>query len=105
MRIFVLPIFDGFIMYVHLIFQSSRLAGNHHSKYWMPIHYNNIKDWENKKNLIFYSQILNEKVTNTALNVNGIGQESVTFEFCMSVCMEYVYHSNSNPCGVVTNDL
>ena len=39
----------------------------HHSKYWMPIHYDTIEDGQNKTKIIFYS-----------LNVRG----GLTFFFC-----------------------
>ena len=47
-NIFVLSIFDGVIM------DCGGYTGIHHSKYWMPIHYDTIEDGQNK-NLIFYS--------------------------------------------------
>ena len=37
-----------------LIVVDTGYAGIHHSKYWTPIHYDTIEDWQNK-NLIFYS--------------------------------------------------
>ena len=37
-----------------LIMVDTGYAGIHHSKYWMPIHYDTIEDGQNK-NLIFYS--------------------------------------------------
>ena len=40
MRFFVLPIFNGI----------------HHSKYWMPIHYDTIKDGQKKKSHILFSK-------------------------------------------------
>ena len=46
MRFFVLPIFDA-----HLPIY----AGIHHSKYWMPIHYDTIEDGQNKKSHILFS--------------------------------------------------
>ena len=39
-----------------LIVVDTGYTGIHHSKYWMPIHYDTIEDGLNKKkNLIFYS--------------------------------------------------
>ena len=47
----VLPIFNGVIMDGHPIFLIvyTGYSGIHHSKYWMPIHYDTIKDAQNKK--------------------------------------------------------
>ena len=39
-----------------LIVVDTGYAGIHHSKYWMPIHYDTIEDGQNKKS-IFYSLI------------------------------------------------
>ena len=53
-----------------LIVVDTGYAGIHHSKYWMPIHYDTIEDGQNK-NLIFYS--LNEfNICIVYLNCNGL---------------------------------
>ena len=46
MRFFVLPIFDGVIIDGHPIFLvvDTGYDGIHHSKYWMPIHYDQAGD-------------------------------------------------------------
>ena len=53
MTFVVLPIFDGVIMdenpLIILIVVDTGYAGTHHSKYWMPIHYDTIEDGQNKK--------------------------------------------------------
>ena len=49
--LFVLPIFDGVIMVGYPIFcvVDTGYASIHHTKYWMPIHYDTIEDGQNKK--------------------------------------------------------
>ena len=63
MRFFVLPIFDGVIMDGPrgwasniLIVVDTGYAGIHHSKYWMPIHYDTIEDGQNKKFHLLFSK-------------------------------------------------
>ena len=59
MIFFVLSIFDGVIMDGHPIFSvvdARLLAGIRHDfKYWMPIHYDTIKDGQNKKSHLLFS--------------------------------------------------
>ena len=57
MRFFVLPIFDGVIMDGHPIFWVVD-TGVHHSKYWMPIHYDTIEDGQNKKSHLLFSLLV-----------------------------------------------
>ena len=39
-----------------LIVEDTSYAGIHHSKYWMPIHYDTIEDGQNKKSHLLFSK-------------------------------------------------
>ena len=38
-------------------FNRGGYAGIHHSKYWMPIHYDIIEDGQNKKSQLLFSKV------------------------------------------------
>ena len=40
----------------YLIVVDTGYAGIHHSKYWMPIHYDTIEDGQNKKSHLLFSK-------------------------------------------------
>ena len=53
-----------------LIVVDTGYAGIHHSKYWMPIHYDTIEDGQNKKShLLFSNCILTKRCGQTPYNM------------------------------------
>ena len=47
-------------------------AGIHHSKYWMPIHYDTIEDGQNNKYHLLFS---NYKFQKNSTNIFGMGSK------------------------------
>ena len=69
-----------------LIVVDTGYAGIHHSKYWMPIHYDTIEDGQNKKShLLFSNSKLMEFECISAKNLD-IPQK---FHICKKSCLTY----------------
>ena len=50
---------ETFIFIRGVIVVDTGYAGIHHSKYWMPIHYDTIEDGQNKKSHLLFSKTSN----------------------------------------------
>ena len=76
-----------------LIVVDTGYAGIHHSKYWMPIHYDTIEDGQNKKSHLLFSKLKSYSLYNSSCQQ---GESDINFNAQFTHLQVWTLYQNTH---------